>query len=137
MGEEEQMGFHPICGCQRNSGGFWNCPIQWGMRRHMYTKQLLHTVQYWLVLQTFLLLFFFFFKFSVPYLLRCGPYVSSMSVLDSSRFHWQCCRSSSHSDLDRRPRRNNCSTYNTDGEKRHFRQEGIFELILFYFNMYF
>lgn len=55
---------------------------------------------------------------------RCGPYVSSMSLLDSSRFHWQRCRSSSHSVLDRRPRRNNCSTCNRDGEKSKFRQEG-------------
>ena len=54
-----------------------------------------------------------FKQFSWSYAFRCGPYESSMSVLDSSRFHWQRCRSSSHSVLDRRPRRNSCSTLHT------------------------
>lgn len=79
------------------------------------------------------------FRLSCTYMFRCGPYVSSMKRLDSSRFHWQRCRSSSHSALDRRPRRNNCSTYNTEGDKlRQFKQEGwqIF-VIVHYMHVYF
>lgn len=74
---------------------------------------------------TYIKVIFLVISYFLPNLCAGAPYVSMMTVLACSRFHWQSCRSPSHSDLDLRPKRNNCSTCDPD---RH--TQGKFSFML-------
>lgn len=101
-------------------------------KKHTHTHRLLESL--WQICwqerkqsksTTYIKVIFLVISYFLPNLCAGAPYVSMMTVLACSRFHWQSCRSPSHSDLDLRPKRNNCSTCDPD---RH--TQGKFSFML-------